>query len=97
MVYTYGTPFILYKIFMVTKLIGVKEFRQHMAKFTLQARRYGWRYIVLSRNEPLFEVKPLSKRDAVLEKLAADVAEARAEYKAGHSRPIEEVFRSLGL
>ena len=97
MVYTYGTPFILYKIFMVTKLIGVKEFRQHMAKFTLQARRNGWRYIVLSRNEPLFEVKPLSKRDAVLEKLAADVAEARLEVREGKTLPLEQALRSIGL
>jgi hypothetical protein len=82
---------------MVTKLIGVKEFRQNMARYALSARRNNWRYVVLSRNEPIFEVTPLSKKDVILEKLAADVAEARADYKAGRVLTAEQMRRQFGL
>ena len=82
---------------MVTKLIGVREFRQNMAKYSAQARRYGWRYVVLSRNEPIFEVKPLSKKNTILEKLAADIAEARADYKAGRVYTAEQIRKQFGL
>lgn len=82
---------------MVTKLIGVKEFRQNMAKYSAKAKRHGWRYVVLSRNVPIFEVKPLSDKDAVLEKLAADVAEARQQWRDGKSIPLEKALKSLGL
>ncbi len=82
---------------MVTKLIGVKEFRQNMAKYSAAARRHGWRYVVLSRNKPIFEVKPLSEKDIVLEKLAADIAEARQQAREGKVYTIDEVRRHLGL
>ena len=82
---------------MVTKLIGVKEFRQNMAKYMADGSRYGWRYVVLSRNKPIGEVRPYSKKKATFDKLAAEIAEARASVKAGRVRPMEEVFRSLGL
>lgn len=82
---------------MVTKMLGVKDFRQNMARYAVSARRHGWRYVVLSRNEPIFEVIPLSKKDAVVDKLAEEIAEARADVKAGRVRPMEEVFKSLGL
>ena len=52
---------------------------------------------MLNRNEEIFEVRPLSKKEAALKKLAAEIAEARAEFKAGLGRPMEEVFKSLGL
>lgn len=82
---------------MVTKLIGVKEFRQNMAKYSAKAKRYGWRYVVLSRNVPIFEVKPLSDKDVVLERLATDVAEARQEARDGKGVPLEEALKSIGL
>ncbi len=82
---------------MVTKLIGVKEFRQNMAKCIADAKRHGWRYVVLNRNAPIFAVKPLSDKDAVLEKLAADVAEARQEWRDGKGIPLEKALKSLGL
>lgn len=82
---------------MVTKLIGVKEFRQNMAKYMASGRRHGWRYVVLSRNEPIGEVRPFSKKEATLEKLAAEIAEARQQARDGRGIPLEEALRSLGL
>lgn len=57
---------------MVTKLIGVKEFRQNMAKYMATAKRRGWRYIVLSRNEPIFVARPFTDKETLLEKLAIE-------------------------
>jgi len=68
-----------------------------MAKYSAAAKRNGWRYVVLSRNVPIFEVKPLSDKDAVLEKLAADVAAARQEWRDGKGIPLEKALKSLGL
>ena len=82
---------------MVTKLIGVKEFRQNMAKYSAAAKRNGWRYVVLNRNVPIFEVKPFSKKEAIMEKLAADIAEARQQVRDGKVYTLEEVRRHLGL
>lgn len=82
---------------MVTKLIGVKEFRQNMAKYSAKAKRYGWRYVVLSRNVPIFEVKPFSKKEAIIEKLAADIAEARQQVRDGKTIPLEKALKFLGL
>ncbi|MBI5729160.1 MAG: hypothetical protein HY983_02890 [Candidatus Magasanikbacteria bacterium] len=79
---------------MITKLIGVKDFRQNLARYS---RRQGLRYIIMSRNQPILEVKPLSKKEAVLAKLEADIAEARADVKAGRVFTLEEVEKKLGL
>jgi hypothetical protein len=68
-----------------------------MAKYSAKAKRHGWRYVVLNRNVPIFEVKALSDKDAVLEKLAADVAEARQEWRDGKGIPLEKALKSLGL
>lgn len=82
---------------MKTKLIGVKDFRQNMAKYHRQALKHGLRYLVMSRNMPVFEVKSLSKKDATLEKLYADIAEAREDVKAGRVYTLEQVEKKLGL
>ncbi|MEK7625244.1 MAG: hypothetical protein AAB467_02730 [Patescibacteria group bacterium] len=82
---------------MVTKLIGVKEFRQNMAKYMADGSRYGWRYVVLSRNKPIGEVRPFSKKKATFGKLAAEIAEARADVKAGRVYSATEVRQHLGL
>ena len=68
-----------------------------MAKYAASGRRNGWQYLILNRNEAIFELKPLSKKEAALKKLAAEIAEAREDIKAGRVRPMEEAFKSLGL
>lgn len=82
---------------MVTKMIGVKEFRQNIAEYYRQARKYDLRFIILNRNKPMFEVRPLTENDATLEKLALDVAQARAEYKKGKVYSSADVRALLGL
>ncbi len=82
---------------MTTQLIGVKEFRQNIAGYARRARTRGQRYIVLNRNAPLFEVRPLGPEDAALEKLVADVAEARFQSRHGKVTPLKDVMREFGL
>lgn len=82
---------------MVTKLIGVREFRQNMATLCAKAKKYNWRFVVLNRNQPIFRVEPLSKKDAVMEKLAKDIAEAREDVKMGRLYTAEQIRADLGL
>ncbi len=48
---------------MDTLFIGIKEFRQNMAKVTQDALDNKRRIIILRKNEPIFELIPLSKKD----------------------------------
>ena len=82
---------------MSTKLIGVKEFRQNIAAYHKKAVKNGWTYLVLKRNEAIFEVKPIIKKEAALKKLAAEIAEARASAKSGKLYSLGEVRKKLGL
>ena len=54
---------------MATKLIGVKEFRNNLAALARQARQHGTRYIVLNKNIPLWDVRPLPAKEKTLERL----------------------------
>ena len=82
---------------MVTKLIGIREFRQNITSLHKKARKNNWRFIVLNRNQPVFKVEPLSKKDAILEKLVYDIAEAREDVKKGRLHTAEEIRKDLGL
>lgn len=82
---------------MTTKLIGVREFRQNMAGLYAKAKKNNWRFIVLNRNQPIFNVEPLSKKDAVIEKLAIDIKEAREDIKKGRVYDFEKICDELGL
>ncbi len=82
---------------MTTKLIGVREFRQNIATLYKQATKNDWRFVVLNRNKPIFKVEPLSEKDAVLEKLSAEIAEAREEVKKGQVYDFEDICQEVGL
>lgn len=82
---------------MITKLIGVKEFRQNIASLYKQSIKNNWRFIVLNRNQPIFKIEPLSEKDAIVEKLAYDIEEARAEVEKGYVYDFEDVCEELGL
>ena len=82
---------------MTTKLIGVREFRQNMTALYEKAIKNKLRYIVLNRNKPVFKIEPLNKKDFIIEKLAEDIKEARAEVKNGNIYDFEKVCKELGL
>lgn len=82
---------------MVTKLIGVREFRQNMANLYLQAKKNNWRFVVLNRNQPMFKIEPLNEKDVVFEKLAGEIAEAREDIKKGRVYTAQQIRKELGL
>ena len=82
---------------MRTKLIGVNEFRQNLASYYQHGLKQKLRYFFLNRNKPILEVKPLSKKEAILEKLAADVAAARDDVRQGKLYTLDQVRRKLGI
>ncbi len=82
---------------MTTKLIGVKEFRRNIATYSRHAQEKGVRFIILNKNTPIFEVRPLTKKDVILEELLNDVARARADVKSNRVTPLADVMHEFGL
>ncbi len=83
---------------MVTKFVGMKEFRQNMASYTKKARTgKGVRYIVLRKNVPVLEVIPVDEKAFAMEKLRKELDEAEAQIARGEYYTQEEVLKSLGL
>lgn len=81
---------------MTTRFVGVKEFRQNMAKLATTARKNNERLVILRRNEPIFEIRPLSKKDATLNKLMLHIEEAREDIRAGRVYTHEEIKSIFG-
>ncbi|PIS05020.1 MAG: hypothetical protein COT81_03390 [Candidatus Buchananbacteria bacterium CG10_big_fil_rev_8_21_14_0_10_42_9] len=82
---------------MTTKFIGVKEFRQNMAKISNQARKKNQRLIVLRKNQPLFELRPLTDEESLTETLRRDIAQAKKDVNRGNLYTTAEAEKMLGL
>ena len=82
---------------MVTKLVGVREFRQNIASYYRKSIKNDWRFLIMNRNQPIFEVRPISGKNVTLEKLYADITKARDDYKQGRYYTAEEVRKQLGI
>lgn len=68
-----------------------------MARITSNAYRKKERLIVLRKNEPIFELRPLSRKDALLEGFLLSIREAEEDIKAGRVYRQEEVEKMFGL
>ncbi|MEK7532518.1 MAG: hypothetical protein AAB579_02865 [Patescibacteria group bacterium] len=82
---------------MTTRFVGLKELRQNMARITNAALKKKERLIVLRKNEPLFELRPLSKKDVILERFLLSIREAEEDVKAGRVYSQEEIEKMFGL
>jgi hypothetical protein len=82
---------------MITKMIGVREFRQNMAAYYEDARKNNLRYIIMNHNQPIFKVEPLDKKDVIIEKLAFEINEAREDVKNKRFYSFENVCEELGI
>lgn len=82
---------------MTTKIIGLKNFRQHISSYTQTAQKKNVRYIVLRKNIPVLEVKSIDEKKFVLEHLEQELTEARAQVKAGQVYTQDEVLKEFGL
>ncbi len=80
-----------------TKFIGIKELRQNMAKVSARAYKRNERLIVLRKNEPIFELRPLSSKDSLIETFRRDIGVAQSDILAGKVYTQKEVRKILGL
>jgi prevent-host-death family protein len=79
-----------------TKFIGIKEFRQNIAKIVKTAQETKQRIVVMNRNKPLFEVTPYEE-DVYLDSLVADIASAREDIAAGRVYTEEEILKEFNV
>ena len=82
---------------MKTRFIGMKQLRQNMAKISRQAEKKQERIVVLRKNNPVFELRPLSGEDALLESLRRDIEEAKRDVRTGRIYSQKTVEKRLGL
>ena len=79
-----------------TKFIGIKEFRQNIAKFAKTARDKKERIVVMSRTKPLFEIKPFAD-DVFLDSFVESVLHAERDVAAGNVHSEADVMKELGI
>ncbi len=82
---------------MITKLIGLKQFRQNLAYYTKEAKTGNIRFIILKKNVPVLEVKALDEKNFAIEKLADEVNEARKQVKRGEVYTQHQIMKEFGL
>lgn len=82
---------------MTTRFIGLKELRQNMAKVTEEASRKRQRVIVLKKNAPLFELKPLIGEELALAEFDRSIEAARQSVRKGKTYSTAQIRDLLGL
>lgn len=82
---------------MTSRFIGLKELRQNISKVAREALKKNQRLIVLKKNVPIFELRPLTKKEASLEELLLSVKKAESDVKAGRVFTQKDVEQRYGL
>lgn len=82
---------------MVTKFLGMKEFRQNMAKYTFEAKKKNTRFIILKKNVPVLEISPIDEKDFAYMKLSKELKESEEQIESGKFYTQEEVMKEFGL
>lgn len=78
---------------MKTKLIGLKEFRLHLASLAKEIEKDNICLIVLNKNKPVLQVSPIKTNYFEMEKLKEEVKEAREQFKKGEYFSEDEVSK----
>ena len=82
---------------MTTKFIGMKELRQNMSKITKEAEKKNERLIILRKNKPVFELRPLSPQGLITETFLRGIEEGLADAKAGRVYSQKQIEKMLGI
>ena len=82
---------------MTIKLVGIKEFRRNLTKYSKEARSKNVYFIVMRHSQPIMKVMPVTQKELELEKLRADIAEARAQARRGEGYSSAEIRSLLGI
>lgn len=82
---------------MTTLFVGIKEFRANMSKIMAAAIKNKQKIVVRSKDEPLFELRPLSKKEVISAKFALAIKKGEEDFKNGRWHTLEEVEKRYGL
>lgn len=82
---------------MTTTFVGIKELRRNMSAITTRASKRRERVIVMRKNAPLFELRPLSKEDMALWSFDREIKQAQKSVRDGKTHSTKEVRKMLGL
>ena len=79
---------------MNTTFVGIREFRRNISWYAKKARGAKTRFIVISRNKPLFEVTPFAE-DETLDSLFADILAAEKDVAERKVYTQDEILAEL--
>lgn len=82
---------------MATQIIGIRDFRAHVAQYAKAAREKDQRFIVTNNKEPLFEVVPIDQKEFAIALLEAEIAERRDQARQGKVISQEELMKKYGI
>lgn len=82
---------------MTTKFVGMKDFRQNMSKYAIQANKENVKFIVLKKNTPVLEINPIDQKEFAYVRLSKELDESEKQVKNGESFTQEEVMKEFGL
>lgn len=81
---------------MTSKFIGMKEFRNNLSGTIKKARKKNITYIVLRKNVPVCEVKPIDEKEFAMKALERQIREAEQQIKEGKVYSQEEIMKEFG-
>jgi len=79
------------------RFIGMKEFRQNMASIAASASKKKQSIIVMRKNRPVFELRPIEPDREVYAEFLRGILEAREDVRRGRAYSAKEVGKRLGL
>ena len=82
---------------MTTKFIGLKELRQNLVGVSREAIKRKQQVIVLKKNIPIFELRPLTDKDISLLTFDRELAAVRISVRKNKTYSTKEVRDILSL
>lgn len=82
---------------MTTKFIGMKDFRQNLARYTEEANKNKTRFVVLNKNKPVLEILPIDEKEFAYHKLSKELEASEKQIKEGKFYTQEEVMKEFNL
>ncbi len=80
---------------MTTRTIGVKEFRQNMAKLYKKGRKGKVFFLVMNHQKPVMRVEMLDEDHMILEKFLPQIERGLADYKKGKFYTADQIGKEI--
>ncbi len=82
---------------MITRFIGMKEFRNTLSVTLKKAKKNNITYVVLRKNIPVCEVRPLDEKKFAMQKFVQEIDEALEQVKQGKVYSQDEIMQEFDL